>query len=109
MLKYALAALACGVPTLALAQNVVAPPGALPPGAAPGARPVIVSPVDPGATGSLGGATNSGPGAVDVIPGRTGASTAVDDSAAAGNAEQQTRAVPQFGRNGGNGAAGGSP
>jgi hypothetical protein len=100
MLRYALAALACGVPTLVSAQNVLAPPGA---------GPVIVAPADPAATGSLGRATNGGPGAVDVVPGRTGASTAVDDSAAGGNAEQQTRPIPQFGRNGGSGAGGGSP
>ncbi|ACA17201.1 hypothetical protein M446_2763 [Methylobacterium sp. 4-46] len=100
MIRLATAALALGLPTCALAQ-IVETPVRIPGGA------VLVAPASPDVTGSLGAPDKSGPGAVEVVPGRTGASTLESDSAAGANAEQTTRPVPQYGRNGGNGSGGG--
>lgn len=86
------AAAAVALATPAFAQ-IVENPGA----------PVVPAPALGEAPGQVTGPANSGPGSIVVIPRGNGAGTAASDSAAAGNAEQQNRPVPQVGGGGGGG------
>jgi hypothetical protein len=74
----------------------------------PGPPQIVPPGTPPSATVVPGDTAKGGPAAATVVaPTATGSTTISTDSAAAGNAEQPTRGMPQMGRGGGSGGGGG--